>query len=110
MNKKGFTLIELLCSITIISLITTIASINVISIFDTKKEQSIKNVNEIIETAACTYIELNKNKNLKENCLNNSCEINSDTLVKEGLLKEEDYKEVTIKIYKDNNEKKCVIK
>jgi len=110
MNKKGFTLIELLCSITIMSLITTIASLNIISIFDAKKEQTIILENEIIETATCTYIELDKNKSLKLKCLNFGCEIKSDLLVSEGLLKEENYKDVNIKIYTENNTKKCIIK
>lgn len=111
MNKKGFTLIELLCSITLIGLITTMASINVVNLFDSKKE-IVKNNNEnIIEKAACTYIELSKNKAKKENCLKNSCEVETNTLIQEGLLKEEDVdKNLVIHIYKENNEKKCTIK
>ena len=41
----------------------------------------------------------------------NRCEITTDTLIKSGLLKEEDVNNSkVINIYKENNEKKCVIK
>jgi len=111
MNKKGFTLIELLSCITIMAFIATIVTTNVIKIFDNKKNIADNNIESIVSTAACIYIELDKNTLLKENCLKNSCQINSDTLIKEGLLKDLDIdKNYIISIYKENNEKKCTIK
>ncbi len=56
MNKRGFTLIELLSSITIMTLIATIASINITKIFDNKKEEQIKREENIITSAECVYI------------------------------------------------------
>ncbi len=111
MNKKGFTLIELLSSIAIMGLIATIASINIVKIFDNKKTLSENNKNNIIETAACVYIELKENADLKETCLASHCEITTDTLIKEGLLDNEEVnEEKIIEIYKENNEKVCKIK
>ncbi len=111
MNKKGFTLVEILSSITIMALIATIASFNFVKIFDNEKEIGENNKDNIITTAACIYIELEENKNLKNTCLMNRCEITTDTLIKSGLLKEEDVNNSkVINIYKENNEKKCVIK
>lgn len=111
MNRQGFTLIEMLSTITIMTLIATVASINMIKIFDSKETLSKESKVEIIEEAACVYIELDENKNLKENCLNEGCEITTDTLIKSGLLDEYDVdKSIIINIYKENNEKKCVIK
>lgn len=111
MNKKGFTLIELLASITIMALIATIASINFVKIFDNERIIADNNKDTIITEAACVYIELEKNKDLKNTCLKNGCEISSDTLVKSGLLKEDDVSNSkVIHIYKENNEKKCIIK
>ncbi len=110
MNKKGFTLIEVLSSIALIGMIATIASINIVKIFDNKNNESKKNNENIITTAACVYIELEANKNLKEECLNTSCEITTNDLINAGLLNEEDIEKTeTIKIYSDNNEKKCII-
>lgn len=111
MNKKGFTLIELLASITIMALIATIASINFVKIFDNERIIADNNKDTIITEAACVYIELEKNKDLKNTCLKNGCEISSDTLIKSGLLKEDDVSNSkVIHIYKENNEKKCIIK
>lgn len=111
MNKKGYTLIELLSTITIMSLIAVIASINIVKIFDDKEKEAKKSEESIITTAACLYIELNKNEQLKANCLQNECDITTDTLIKEGLLNEEDVSNTkVIHIKKENNEKKCTIK
>ena len=111
MNKKGFTLIELLSSITIMGLIATITSINIVKIFDQKKEISNNNKESVITTAACVYIELNENKTLKDSCLSNGCTISTNTLIKSGLLKEDDVdKETFINIYKENNQKMCTIR
>lgn len=110
-NKKGFTLVELLSTITIMTLVVTIASINIVKIFDNKKEEEEQTTKEVIEEAACVYIELDKNKVLKESCLTNGCFINTNTLIQEGLLNEKDVdKQKVIHIRKENNEKKCIVK
>lgn len=111
MNKKGFTLIELLSSVTIMTLIATIASINIVKIFDTKKEEAKTSEKGILTTAACIYVEMDKNKALKNKCLTSGCEISTDILIKEGLLNESDVDNPEIiNIFKENNEKKCIIK
>ncbi len=111
MDKKGFTLIETLATITIIGLITTVASFSIIKILDNKKELEQKTTKEIIEASACTYIELSKNKALKEQCLQYGCDLSTNTLIREGLLKEEDVSNpLLIHIEKKNNEVSCKIK
>lgn len=110
MNKKGFTLVELLSCITIMALIATLASVNIVKIFDNKENIADTNIESIVTASACVYVELDKNALLKEECLNNGCEINSEILVKAGLLNDDIDKNYIIKIYKDNNEKKCIIK
>ncbi len=111
MNKKGFTLIELLSTIAIMGLIATMTSINVINILQNKKEINTQNKNSLISTAACVYIELEKNASLKETCLTSSCNISTDILIEEGLLAEDVVTEPKIvQIYKENNHKICVVK
>lgn len=111
MNKKGFTLIELLSSITIMTLIATIASINITKIFDNKNKAEEEKKENIITSAACVYIELSKNEDLKTECLNNGCNITTNDLIKDGILQEKDVdKDIVIHIEKVNNEKKCTIK
>lgn len=110
MNKKGFTLIELLSTVAIMTLIATVLTINVLNIFESKKEMKEDNLKNIITTAANVYLELNENKVLKENCKINGCNISTDTLIKKGLLNEEDVdKNKIINIYYENNEQKYKI-
>ncbi len=110
MNKKGFTLIELLSTITIMTLIATVLTINVLNIFENKKKIAEESTNNIIITAANVYLELNEQKDLKENCKINGCNIAIDTLIKEGLLNESDVDNLkVINIYYENNEQKFKI-
>ena len=111
MNKKGFTLIELLCTIAIMGIIATIASINLVKIYQNKNNEKVQIQNNIIETAACIYIELQENTSLKDNCLTNGCDISTDTLITNGLIDEKDVDNPKIiHIFKENNTKQCKIK
>ncbi len=110
MNKKGFTLIELLSTITIMTLIATVLTINVLNIFESKKNIAEERTNNIITTAASVYLELKENKELKESCKINGCNISINTLIKEGLLNENDVdNSKVINIYYENNEQKYTI-
>ena len=55
MNKKGFTLMELLCVIALLAIITTIASVSVINLANTSKENLYCAKLELISFAAKTY-------------------------------------------------------
>ena len=110
MNKKGFTLIELLSTIAIMTVIATVLTINVVNIFESKRTASEESLENIIATAANVYLELNENKELKETCKNYGCTVTTDTLIKEGLLSEEDVdNSKVINIYYENNEQKIKI-
>ena len=110
MNKKGFTLIELLSTITIMTLIATVLTINVLNIFESKKNIAEERTNNIITTAASVYLELKENKELKESCKIKGCNISINTLIKEGLLNENDVdNSKVINIYYENNEQKYII-
>lgn len=110
MNKKGFTLIELLSTIAIMTVIATVLTVNVLNIFENKQKITNQTKENIITTAANVYLELNKNKELKENCKLNGCNISVNTLIKEGLLNEEDVNNSkVINIYYENNEQKVKI-
>ena len=110
MNKNGFTLIELLSTIAIMTVIATVLTVNVLNIFENKQKITNQTKENIITTAANVYLELNKNKELKENCKLNGCNISANTLIKEGLLNEEDVNNSkVINIYYENNEQKVKI-
>ena len=110
-NKKGFTLIELLSTIAIMGIIATMTSVNIMQLLDDKKDENAQNKNSIISTAACIYIELEENANLKETCLSIGCDITSDNLIDKGLINAEDVDNPkVIHISKENNIKKCVVK
>lgn len=107
MNKLGFTLIELLATIAIMTVIATVLTFNVLNIFDSKRKMNEESINNIITTAANVYLELNENKELKENCKLNGCRIRVSTLIEEGILSEEDVDNTkVINIYYENNEPK----
>ena len=111
MDKKGFTLIEVLSSITIMTIIATMVCINIEKTFSNSNTEKENNNKEIIESAACVYIELNKNKELKNKCYQYGCDINTDSLIKEGLIDKEivnNFPIIHIEI--NNNEKKCTMK
>ena len=111
MDKKGFTLIELLSTITIMTVIATMVCINISKIFDNNESEREKSNEEIITNAACVYIELNKNEELKQKCLSKGCDITTSTLISEGLLDNESVNNSKIiHIEMINNEKKCTIK
>lgn len=110
MNKQGFTLIELLSTIAIMTVIATVLTINVLKIFESKEKMTEESINNIIATAANVYLELNKNEKLKETCKINGCSITTDTLIKEGLLNEEDVdKPKVINIFYENKKQKYEI-
>lgn len=110
MNNKGFTLIELLCTISIMGLIATMACANLNTIFKTKEQISLDNKNNILEEAACTYLELEANKDLKTKCLNIGCKISSKTLISNNLIDSNMFPdEIFINVKKEKNEKKCFI-
>lgn len=111
MNKLGFTLIEVLATITIMAIIATMVVINIPDMLRNSYAKSENNNNKLIEEAACIYIELNKNKDLKENCLNNGCDISVDDLIKEGLINDDIVGNSNfIHIEKYNKEKKCKVR
>lgn len=111
MNKLGFTLIEVLATITIMAIIATMVVINIPDMLRNSYAIKEDNNNSLIEEAACLYIELNKNKDLKENCLNNGCDISVDDLIKEGLINDDIVSNSNfIHIEKYNNEKKCKVR
>lgn len=110
MNKKGFTLIELLSTIAVMTVIATVLTINVLNIFESKKKMTEESINDLIATAASVYLELNENRDLKENCKQNGCSISVNTLIEEGLLSEEDVDNTkVINIYYENKEQKYSI-
>ncbi len=110
MNKKGFTLIELLSTLAIMSVITTFVTFNIINIFENKKKIQEESINNIIIKAADVYINLKENKQLKNICITNGCTIKIDTLIKEGLLNEEDVDNTkVINIYYENKKQKYKI-
>ena len=55
LNKKGFTLIELLCVLVILALITTVASVGIITLSNKSKENLYCTKLELIKSAAKEY-------------------------------------------------------
>ena len=89
--KKGFTLIEIIITIGLIAIIGTVIVSNLSVSYTNQQEEQYENFKNTLEKAACTYIDLNMNANLKRTCQNNgSCTIAVQDLLEEGLIEDED--------------------
>ena len=89
MNKKGFTLIELLCVIALLALITTIASVGIMTLSKKSKENLYCAKISLIKSSAKEYAlklekELNESTNLFEG--HKSLSIKVQDLVSSGKL------------------------
>ena len=72
MNEKGFTMIELLVVISLIALMSILVIINMTGILGEQNNTSLNNIKTKIETAACTYIDMQENHDLRDQYKNNS--------------------------------------
>ena len=87
--KKGFTLVEILCVITILALITTIATTSLVKLSRESKNNLYCAKIELIKSAAKTYAqnyekELNNSEELYEN--HKSMTITVEDLINKGLI------------------------
>ena len=88
-SKKGFTLVEILCVITILALITTIATTSLVKLSRESKNNLYCAKIELIKSAAKTYAqnyekELNNSEELYEN--HKSMTITVEDLINKGLI------------------------
>ncbi len=90
--KKGFTLIELLVTIGLICVIGTVVVANMANNLSLEQDRQYENFKKTLENAACTFVELDINKDYKRNICkqNGKCSFTLDQLLKEGLIEEKD--------------------
>ena len=89
--KKGFTLVEIIITIGLIAIIGTVIVTNMSGTLNAQKEERYENFKKVLEDAACTYIDLNKNSSLKNTCkLSGSCTVLVSALLNEGLIEDGD--------------------
>ncbi len=92
--KKGFTLIEIIITIGLIALIGTVIVSNLSATYTKEQDEQYENFKKTLENAACTYIDLNMNKTLKQSCQSSgSCTVLVDDILKEGLIEDNDLKD-----------------
>lgn len=97
-EQNGFTLIELIATIGLMVLMGILIANNLSSIFSKREDENIRDFEEHLQTAACTYIELSDPtiKSLKEECKAPSgCIVKSGDLIDNGLLEEEYFNPLT---------------
>lgn len=56
-NKKGFTLVELMATLGILVLMGTIIGVNIVSILRSTEDLNKNNAKELIEEAACVFVD-----------------------------------------------------
>lgn len=94
MKRKGFTLIELLAVILIMGMIGTISISLVLNVSNRAKEKGYEKMEEIIKSAAHSYIMdySSELKKVKSASCNDPYEIKLQTLVSNNYLNSEDLK------------------
>ncbi len=118
-NQKGFTLIELIATIALMVLMGLIIVNNLNSLFSSREEEDLADFKELLENAACTYIDLSdpQIKQKKQTCKVSGCTVTTNVLIQNSLLDEELKDPMTgraitglevIKISYPNQEKTCV--
>lgn len=89
MKKNGFTLVELIATITLIALIATVILINVVGMKSNQDETMAKRFKTTVEEAACTYIDLSTQTELRNICKSNSnnsrCNIPLSVLISDAV-------------------------
>lgn len=118
-KKNGFTLIELVATIALMVLMGVIIANNLNSLFSSREEEDVTDFKELLESAACTYIDLSdpQIKLKKETCKTSGCTVTTSVLITNSLLDEDMKNPLTgakitgsevIKISYPNGEKTCV--
>ena len=98
MKKNGFTLVELIATMVLIALLATVVLINTTGIKSNQDEASSSRFVSTVEQAACTFIDLSINADLRQRCKNDSsldeCKISLATLIRDDVaLIDEDLKD-----------------
>ncbi|MCI8394555.1 MAG: type II secretion system protein [Bacilli bacterium] len=117
-NKNGFTLIELIATIGLMVLMGIVITNNLSSLFSQQEDDEIESFQEVLESAACTYIDLSdpQIKQKKATCKTNGCSVTASILITNGLLDEDLINPLTgkkitgsevIQIAYPNKEKTC---
>jgi prepilin-type N-terminal cleavage/methylation domain-containing protein len=118
-KQNGFTLIELIATIALMVLMGLIIVNNLNSLFSSREDEDVADFKELLQNAACTYIELSDPliKQKKSICKASGCTVTTNVLIQNSLLDEELKNPMTgkvitglevIKISYPNQEKTCV--
>jgi len=86
MNKKGFTLIELLAAIVIMVILTSVVIVSFSKMQENRDAKKIEEFERELSNAACTHVDLSRNKTLYQSCYGSTCTIKVSTLISDGLL------------------------
>src|SRR5574344_1729240 len=93
MNSKGFTLVELLVTITLLIVAGTIIAMNMAGISGNNNSAQYKKLIGNLETAGCSFMDLQSNITRRSNCKasssNSGCKITLDELINSGLVDKE---------------------
>ena len=88
MNKKGFTMVELLVVIALIAIMAVLLTINMTGVLSEQRGMSFKTLKGEMESAACAYIDKQKNIDLRNQYKHNPAggTITLNTLITSGLI------------------------
>lgn len=83
-KKNGFTLIELIATITLLAVLAMVILANMVGIKTNEDNRNAERFQKSVEEAACAYIDMMENVDLRQSCKNDSS--NSECKITLGLL------------------------
>ena len=85
MKKNGYTLVELILTIGLLATASTIILVNMVGIKDNQEKQNSKKFEEAVSSAACAYIDMLGQTELRKSCKSSGCNIQLSTLISDSV-------------------------
>ena len=80
-KKNGFTLIELIATISLLAIFSVVVLINLSYLKTNEDNKNAERFQKRVEEAACSYIDMIENTNMRKNCKISGCTIYLSDLI-----------------------------
>ena len=84
-NNKGFTLVELIAIITLLAVLSVTILVNMVGIKGNEDNKNVDRFQKKVEEAACSYIDMIDNTQMRNNCKNSGCSVNLSVLYQDNI-------------------------
>lgn len=84
-NNKGFTLVELIAIITLLAVLSVTILVNMVGIKGNEDNKNVDRFQKKVEEAACSYIDMIDNTQMRNNCKDSGCSVNLSVLYQDNI-------------------------